>query len=111
MPLRADSKFFIFEVFLPEDERLFSDDKTGVLLCPLEIFWSGPNCDASMVRRREGSESLTVIAASRLLETAARLEDPLERKKLEPDNCTSQVKSKPETLVRKGIRNHTPSYT
>ena len=42
MPLRADSKFFIFEVFLPEDERLFSDDKTCELLCPLEIFGSGP---------------------------------------------------------------------
>ena len=79
-------------MFLPEDERLFSDDKTGELLCPLEIFRRGPAL-ASMVRRREGSESLTVIVASRLLETAARLEDPLERKKLEPDNCTSQART------------------
>lgn len=92
MPLIADSKFFVFEVFLTEDERLFSDDKTGELLCPLENFGSEPAL-ASPVRLREGSESLTVIAASRLLETAACLEDPLVRKKLEPDNCTSHIQA------------------
>lgn len=92
MPLTADSKLFIFVVFLPEDGRLFSDDKTGEFLCPLEIFWNGPAL-ASVVRKWERSESLTAIAvASRLLETAARLEDPLVRKKLELDNCTRQEK-------------------
>lgn len=85
MPLRVDSKFFIFEAFLPEDVRC-SDDITGELLCPLEILRKAPGL-ASVVSGREGSASLPEIAASRLLETTARLDDPLDRKKLEPDNC------------------------
>lgn len=81
MPLRVDSKFFMFAVFLPEVVCRFSDDTTGELLCPLEIFWNTPGL-ASVVRAREGSESLPTAAASRLLETAARLDDPVDRNRL-----------------------------
>lgn len=37
----------------------------------------------SVVRTREGSDSVPNITGSRLLETAGRLEDPLDRRKLE----------------------------
>lgn len=42
MPLRVDSKVFTFEIFLPEDVRLFSEGTTGELLWPLEILPSVP---------------------------------------------------------------------
>lgn len=62
------------------------DPPTGELLCPLEILYAAPGL-ASAVRDRWGSDSLPT-SASRLLETAARLDDPLERANmLEFDNC------------------------
>lgn len=62
-------------VFLPDDARLGSEDPTGELLWPLEILRAAPGL-ASVVRERWGSDSLSTNA-SRLLETAARLDDPL----------------------------------
>lgn len=73
------------EAFLTEGVRC-SDDTTGELLCPLEILRRAPAL-ASAVLVREGSASLLIITASRLLEAAARLDDALDRKKLELDNC------------------------
>lgn len=78
----------MLEVILPEALNLGSDDRTELLCAALEIFCSASEL-TSVVRTREGSESLPVMTGSRILETAGRLEDPLDRKKLELDNCTS----------------------
>ena len=71
--------------------RLVSEDPpTGELLWPLEILYAAPGL-ASAVRDRRRSDSLPT-SASRLLETAARLDDPLERANiLEFDNCNGQA--------------------
>lgn len=80
----------MLEVFLIEATRFWSEDTTGELLfAALEIFCSAPGL-TSVVRTREGSDSVPNIIGSRLLETAGRLEDPLDRRKLELDNCMSQ---------------------
>lgn len=86
MPLRVDSKFLIFPGLRPDDVLLCSTDRRGELLGAAEILRSAPGL-ASTASGREGSVSLPTVATSRLLETAARLEDPLGRKKFEPDNC------------------------
>ena len=83
-----DSKFFEVEIFLPEVVRFCSKDTTGELLWTVEVLPSVPEL-ASGVRAREGSDSLPTITASRLLETAALLDEPVDRKKLELDNCTN----------------------
>ena len=83
-----DSKFFMFDTFLL-DACLCSDDTTGELLCPLDIFRSAPGL-ASVVRGRGESDSVP-NTASRLLETAGRLEEPLGLKKFELDNILSLI--------------------
>ena len=96
--LRVESKYFACEAFLPEDVRC-SDDTTGELLCPLEILRRVPGL-ASVVFRRERSPS-PLITASRLLETAGRLDDPLDRKKLALDNC---MNPRTQEVLRKKTR-------
>ncbi|KAH7866397.1 hypothetical protein Vadar_019847 [Vaccinium darrowii] len=81
----------MLDVILPEALSLGSDDKTELLCATLEIFCSASRL-TSVVRTWEGSESLPAMTGSRILETAGRLEDPLDHKKLELDNCTSQTK-------------------
>ena len=88
IPLRVDSKFFRFETFLEDDVRVCSDETTGELLWPLEILRSAPGL-ASEFWGRDKSDSPLNINGSRLLDTAGRLDDPLERKNCELDNCTS----------------------
>ena len=80
----------MWEACLPDDVCLVSDDPpTGELLWPLETLYAAPGL-ASVVRDRWGSDSLPANA-SRLLETAARRDDPLERANiLELDNCNGQ---------------------
>lgn len=60
--------------FLPDDERLCSDEPTGELLCPLTTLRKAPGL-ASVALGREGSTS-PLRSASLLLEIAARLEEP-----------------------------------
>lgn len=72
---------------LPEDERLPSE-KSGIrwLHRGAPDLWNAPGL-ASVVRLRVWSAS---VLGSRLLETAGRLEDPLERpKKVELENYMS----------------------
>ena len=95
----------MLEMFLPEAVCLGSDDKDGELFCAaLEIFRSAPGL-ASVVRTREGSESLPAITGSRLLETAGRLEDPLDRIKLELNNCTAKSNISDNKKMKKRRRN------
>lgn len=71
--------------FLPEVLCFWPDDKTGEFRCAvLEILPTVPGL-ASVVRAREESKSAPAIPASRLLETAGLLDDPLDRITLEPD--------------------------
>lgn len=89
MPLRVDSKVFIFNealTFLLEVGRLCcSDDPTGELLWALllEILRKAPGLTSAAARGREISESVPTTAAPRVPETAARLDDPVDLKKLE----------------------------
>lgn len=77
------------EVFRAEEERLGSEEPTGELLCALMTLRKPPGL-ASVVRAREGSTSLPTNA-SRLLETAARLKEPLDRpRNVELDNCMAK---------------------
>jgi hypothetical protein len=89
----------MFDVFLPEDVPLCSDDVMGEFLCAPEVLRSAPGLP-SLARGREGSISLPTTA-SRLLETApTRLADPLGRNKLELDtyiNHTESVKNNMKT--------------
>lgn len=85
IPLRVVSRFFMVEAFLPEGVRC-SEDTTGELLRPLEILRRAAGLTL-VVLGWERSASLLIITASRLLEVAARLDDPLDRKKLELGNC------------------------
>lgn len=74
----------MFEALLPG--RFCSDDPIGELLWPLGNFGSAPGF-ISVVCGAEGSDSFPGITASRLLETATLLDDPLDHKKLELDGC------------------------
>lgn len=75
----------MFDGCLPEVVRLGSADATGELLWGPENLRKFPGL-ASVARVRDCSPSLPAIT-SRLLETAARLADPLERpKKVKLDN-------------------------
>ena len=69
----------MLELILPDAERLGSEDPPiGELLCPLE----------TLVPERTTSDSFPTATPSRLLETAARLSDPLDLpKNVELDNC------------------------
>lgn len=79
----------MFDECLPEEERLGSVDPTGELRLALETLRKVEGL-ASVVRGRDGSASLPI--ASRLLETAARLEELLGRpKKVELDKIASLV--------------------
>ena len=79
------------EVFLLDAACLGSEEPpNGEVLCPLEILFTVPGL-ASVVRERAGSDSLPTVNASRLPETAPRLNDPLDRpKKVELDNYRIQ---------------------
>lgn len=105
IPLRVDSKFFIVVAFLPVEVRC--SEITGELLCALEILRRAPGL-ASVVIGREESASLLMITASRLLETTARLDDPLDRTKLELDNCMNPSKKwvRPEYKSRTKLQCH-----
>lgn len=93
MPLSVDSKFFVLELFLPDEVCLGSEEPTsgeGEVLWPLEIFCAVPGL-ASGVRDRVGSESFPTLNVSRLLAIAPLLNDPLDLPKyVELDNCTKQ---------------------
>lgn len=81
----------MFDVFLPEDVRLGSDDMIAELLWAPEILRSAPWLE-SWVRGREEVVSLpTTSRDSRLPERGARLAYPLDRKKLELDNCLNHA--------------------
>lgn len=80
-------------VFLAVDARLCSDDVIGELLWAPEILRSATGLASTVAGGWEGSVSLTTTA-SRLLETAPRLADPLGRKKLELDNCINHTQHK-----------------
>lgn len=86
-----DSKFFAFGIFLPEVVRMCSEETMGELLWPLDILRNVPEL-VSVVCGRDRSVSPPAITASRLLETAARLADPLDRGKFELDNCKNPNK-------------------
>lgn len=81
----------MLEAFLLDDVRLGSEDPTGELLCPLEILRTAAPGLASLVCAREGSDSLPIMAASRLLDIAARLDEPLDRPKKWELNCIGQA--------------------
>lgn len=92
MPLRVDSKVSLFDVvlFLLEVGRIgCSDDPTGELFwkLPLEILRKAPGPTSAAVRSCGRSEPVPKTAAALLPETAARLEDPVDLKKLELEGC------------------------
>lgn len=100
MPLKVDSKFLVFDALLPDEVLFCSADMIGEFLWAPGILRSDPEF-ASMARGRDGSVSLPTMAASRLLETTPRLEDPLVRKKLELEDCISHTKK---------LMKHQPRY-
>lgn len=86
MPLRVDSRFFTFDGFLVKDERLRSDDTTGEVLCEaLGLFLVVLGLGSAL--RVDEVMLYPEASRSRLLETAACLEDPICLEILELDNC------------------------
>jgi len=73
-----------------DDSLLISDETIGELWLT-GIFELEPD-PASTIWGFDGSESVPRTAASRLLDTAARLDDPVARRKLELDNCHKKNK-------------------
>lgn len=79
----------MLDAFLPEDDRLGSDDSTGEVRCTLIL--RNPPGVASVVRGWDKSTSVPIIK-SWLLETAARLDNPPGfTRNVELDNCIRQA--------------------
>lgn len=98
MPLRVDSRFFMFEAPL-EDGRFWSDDMIGELLWALEYFLLAPGLK-SILRWREGSESAIAFPTSLRPDAAGLLEDPLGRKELREDSWMQQETKTPAVYVK-----------
>ncbi|KAL8139834.1 hypothetical protein V2J09_005855 [Rumex salicifolius] len=66
-------------------------DSMGGALRPLEIFWLIPTLASVVMRRDEGSVSLSRATASRLLDATGRLADVLGRMAPDPDSWQSNT--------------------